>query len=87
MWRRLRRGRGCRRRESDQPVGRGHDRPPGGAAEEKEAARHAEELLAEVEAEKRAKGKKGKKKKGKGSGAGAAVPSQGLPEALAAGVD
>ncbi|EOD28055.1 hypothetical protein EMIHUDRAFT_235259 [Emiliania huxleyi CCMP1516] len=43
------------------------------AAEEKEAARHAEELLAEVEAEKRAKGKKGKKKKKKGGGAG---PSQ-----------
>ena len=42
---------------------------------EKEAARHAEELLAEVEAEKRAKGKKGKKKK-KGGEAGAAGPSQ-----------
>ncbi|EOD38575.1 hypothetical protein EMIHUDRAFT_224338 [Emiliania huxleyi CCMP1516] len=40
-----------------------------------EAARHADELLAEVEAEKRAKGKKGKKKK-KGGGAGAAGPSQ-----------
>ena len=38
------------------------------AAAEKEAERHAEELLAEVEAEKRAKGKKGKKKK-KGGGA------------------
>ncbi|EOD18374.1 hypothetical protein EMIHUDRAFT_196591 [Emiliania huxleyi CCMP1516] len=45
------------------------------AAEEKEAARHAEELLAEVEAEKRAKGKKGKKKK-KGGGSGGAGPSQ-----------
>ncbi|EOD21942.1 hypothetical protein EMIHUDRAFT_240697 [Emiliania huxleyi CCMP1516] len=40
-----------------------------------EAARHAEELLAEVEAEKRAKGKKGKKKK-KGGGTGGAGPSQ-----------
>ncbi|EOD31265.1 hypothetical protein EMIHUDRAFT_232228 [Emiliania huxleyi CCMP1516] len=40
-----------------------------------EAARHADELLAEVEAEKRAKGKKGKKKK-KGGGAGGAGPSQ-----------
>ncbi|EOD31880.1 hypothetical protein EMIHUDRAFT_112558 [Emiliania huxleyi CCMP1516] len=39
-----------------------------------QAARHADELLAEVEAEKRAKGKKGKKKK-KGGGAGAR-PSQ-----------
>ncbi|EOD35090.1 hypothetical protein EMIHUDRAFT_227853 [Emiliania huxleyi CCMP1516] len=41
-----------------------------------EAARHAEELLAEVEAEKRAKGKKGKKKKKKGGGSGSAGPSQ-----------
>ncbi|EOD24303.1 hypothetical protein EMIHUDRAFT_115965 [Emiliania huxleyi CCMP1516] len=52
------------------------------AAEEKEAARHAEELLAEVEAEKRAKGKKGKKKKNKGGGAGGAGPSQ-EPEEVA----
>ncbi|EOD20058.1 hypothetical protein EMIHUDRAFT_208864 [Emiliania huxleyi CCMP1516] len=37
--------------------------------------RAAEELLAEVEAEKRAKGKKGKKKK-KGGGSGGAGPSQ-----------
>ncbi|EOD35575.1 hypothetical protein EMIHUDRAFT_201748 [Emiliania huxleyi CCMP1516] len=40
-----------------------------------QAARHAEELLAEVEAEKRGKGKKGKKKK-KGGGSGGAGPSQ-----------
>ncbi|EOD30159.1 hypothetical protein EMIHUDRAFT_449790 [Emiliania huxleyi CCMP1516] len=39
------------------------------------AARHADELLAEVEAEKRGKGKKGKKKK-KGGGSGGAGPSQ-----------
>ena len=45
------------------------------AAAEAEAARHADELLAEVEAEKRGKDKKGKKKK-KGGGSGGAGPSQ-----------
>ncbi|EOD22935.1 hypothetical protein EMIHUDRAFT_195386 [Emiliania huxleyi CCMP1516] len=49
-----------------------------------EAARHADELLAEVEAEKRAKGKKGKKKKKKGGRSGGAGPSQEAPAEAAA---
>ena len=54
------------------------------AAKEVEAARHAKELLAEIEAEERCKGKKSKKKKNKGGGAGTTGPPQEQEEATVA---
>ena len=54
------------------------------AAKEVEAARHAKELLAEVEAEERCKGKTSKKKKNNGGGGGTTGPPQEQEEATVA---